>query len=578
MKIRLLPPALVSRIAAGEVIERPASVVKELIENALDAGASRVDIQAASGGVTLLRVSDDGEGVDADDLEAAFTRHATSKLEDEAGLHRIGTLGFRGEALASMAAVADVTLLSCTAGSLNGAEIRVKNGVVIEQGPRAAPPGTTVSVRNLFRDVPARLKFLKSNAAEANRIASVVGAYALSRPGTAFSLTVDGKESVRSQGNGDRRAAFAAVYGAGTAARMLDVDWSGDSSGLAIDVGGLTSPADLSRGNRTFVTLLVNGRLVQSRSLSFAVTEAYRGFLASGRYPMAVLDVHVDVGETDVNVHPAKMEIKFRDERPVFSAVRHAVTESLEREAAPRPATVTPGAAASPFAPLDEAASSRPMPVDAPISGLREAGPRAQGAVSGQGALRVPVLRVLGQLGSTFIISEGPEGMYLIDQHTAHERVLFDQLRRDRDRGEVKSQGLLEPLAVEMSPEEQELVAEHGELLTGYGFETEPFGDRAVLLRAVPAGLAAAEPARALHDVLDYLQSDDLRGYDWEERMLASVACHSAVRAGQALSAQEMREMVRLLETADNPHACPHGRPIIVHMSTAQLEREFDRR
>ena len=578
MKIRLLPPALVSRIAAGEVIERPASVVKELIENALDAGASRVDIQAASGGVTLLRVSDDGEGVDAEDLEAAFTRHATSKLEDEAALHRIGTLGFRGEALASMAAVADVTLLSRTAASLSGAEIRVKNGVVIEQGPRAAPPGTTVSVRNLFRDVPARLKFLKSNAAEANRIASVVGAYALSRPGTAFSLTVDGKESVRSQGNGDRRAAFAAVYGAGTAARMLDVDWSGDSSGLAIDVGGLTSPADLSRGNRTFVTLLVNGRLVQSRSLSFAVTEAYRGFLASGRYPMAVLDVHVDVGETDVNVHPAKMEIKFRDERPVFSAVRHAVTESLEREAAPRPATVIPGAAASPFAPLDEAAASRPMPVDAPISGLREAGPRAQGAVSGQGALRVPVLRVLGQLGSTFIISEGPEGMYLIDQHTAHERVLFDQLRRDRDRGEVKSQGLLEPLAVEMSPEEQELVAEHAEILTGYGFDTEPFGERAVLLRAVPAGLAAAEPSRALHDVLDYLQADDLRGYSWEERMLASVACHSAVRAGQALSAQEMREMVRLLETADNPHACPHGRPIIVHMSTAQLEREFDRR
>ena len=215
--------------------------------------------------------------------------------------------------------------------------------------------------------------------------------------------------------------------------------------------------------------------------------------------------------------------------------------------------------------------------MDAPISGLREAAPRAE-AATGQGALRVPVLRVLGQLGATFIISEGPEGMYLIDQHTAHERVLFDQLRRDRDGGEVKSQGLLEPLVVEMSPEEQGLVAEHGDLLTGYGFNIEPFGEQAVLLRAVPAGLAAVEPGRALHDVLDYLQSDDLRGYSWEERIMASVACHSAVRAGQTLSEQEMREMVRLLETADNPHACPHGRPIIVHMSTAQLEREFDRR
>ena len=476
-----------------------------------------------------------------------------------------------------MAAVADVTLLSRTGESMSGAEIRVKDGEVIEQGPRAAPPGTTVSVRNLFRDVPARLKFLKSNAAEANRIASVVGAYALARPGTAFSLTVDGKESVRSQGNGDRRAAFASVYGAGTAARMLDVEWSGDSSGLAVDVAGLTSPPDLSRGNRTYVTLLVNGRLVQSRSLSFAVIEAYRGFLGSGRYPVAVLDVAVDVGETDVNVHPAKMEIKFRDERPIFSAVRHAVTEALEAVAAPRPAAVLPGAT-SPFAPLDHAAASRPMPVEAPISGLREAAPRAEAMAAGQGALRVPVLRVLGQLGATFIISEGPEGMYLIDQHTAHERVLFDQLRRDRDDGEVKSQGLLDPLVVEMSPEEQGLLAEHADLLTGYGFQAETFGEGAVLLRAVPAGLAAVEPGRALHDVLDYLQSDDLRGYSWEERMLASVACHSAVRAGQTLSAQEMQEMVRLLETADNPHACPHGRPIVVHLSTAQLEREFDRR
>ena len=248
MKIRLLPPALVSRIAAGEVIERPASVVKELIENSLDAGATRVDVQATGGGVSLVRVSDDGEGIEAIDLEAAFTRHATSKIEDEPDLHRIGTLGFRGEALASMAAVADVTLLSRTAESMSGAEIRVKDGEIIEQGPRAAPPGTTVSVRNLFRDVPARLKFLKSNAAEANRIASVVGAYALARPGTAFSLTVDGKESVRSQGNGDRRAAFAAVYGAGTAARMLDVEWRGDSSGLAVDVLGLSLAAGAEPG------------------------------------------------------------------------------------------------------------------------------------------------------------------------------------------------------------------------------------------------------------------------------------------------------------------------------------------
>lgn len=573
MKIRPLPQSLISRIAAGEVVERPASVVKELIENTLDAGASRVSVEASSGGVLMIRVSDDGSGIAAEELGAAFTRHATSKISAEADLDRVDTLGFRGEALAAIAAVADVTLVTRTKDSTSGAFIRVKDGVVVDEGKRAAPPGTTVNVSHLFRNVPARLKFLKSNSAEAGRIGAVVGHYALSRPDVSFHLAVDGKDVFRSQGNGDRRVAFAALYGPRVAAQMREVGWSGDVDGVSIEVEGLTTPASVSRGNRTFITLFVNGRLIRSRSLVFAVVEAYRGFLGSGRYPMSILEVRLDAGETDVNVHPAKAEIKFRDERLIFSAIHRSVTESLESSKVARPAASIGVSSVNPpeqARPDSGVAGSFAQPV---VGSLGLGDPTGE-----QGVLRVPILRVLGQLSATFIISEGPEGLYVIDQHTAHERVIFDQLRREKERGEVRAQGLLSPVVVEMDPEEDRIVASHIDLLTSYGFQLESFGERAVLLRSVPVGLAGAEPQRALLDVVDYLESEDLRGYDWQDRILASVACHSAVRAGQPLSTQEMQEMVHLLESADNPHACPHGRPILVHMSTAQLGRQFDRR
>ncbi len=601
MPIRRLSPETVARIAAGEVVERPVSVAKELIENALDAGASRIEVEVQGGGIALLRVVDDGVGIPPEEAELAFERHATSKLDGAQGLERVTTLGFRGEALASIASVADVTLLTRTHDALAGTFLRVSNGVLVEKASRGAPPGTSVTVRNLFREVPARLKFLRSNAAEAGRITTVVSHYALAYPQVRFTLTVDGRRVFASQGGGGVRQAVASLYGVETAEALLDVSVRDTIGGVETNVTGLVSPPGLTRASRGYITIFVNRRLVQSRGLSFAVLDAYQGLLMTGRYPIAALDLEIDPAETDVNVHPAKAEVRFRDEGIAFAALHRAVRQCLQAQGVARPLHV--GAAVVPnagvvssvhppmLAPASLPASAPPRgPERSPASGERYA-PTGVGAPAAppvaapaqppppvQGAMPVPILRVLGQLKSTFIVAEGPDGMYLIDQHTAHERVLFDRLRRAKSAGRLDVQGLLEPATVTLTPAQEQTLHEHAARLAAYGFQVEPFGERTALVRALPAALRRVPPDRALRDVLDYMLSDELKGYDWEDRALASIACHGAVRAGQDLNEAEMQEMVRLLEQADTPHACPHGRPVMIHMSSAQLEREFSRR
>ncbi|MCH8190786.1 MAG: DNA mismatch repair endonuclease MutL [Chloroflexi bacterium] len=575
MSIQGLSADVVARIAAGEVVERPVSVAKELIENSLDAGAAKIVVEVRAGGVGLIRVVDDGVGIPADQIKAAFERHATSKISDYQDLERVTTLGFRGEALASIAAVADVAMVARTAEATGGEWVRVVNGRVEEEGPRGAPPGTSVTVRNLFRDVPARLKFLKSNAAEASRITSVVSHYALAFPSVGFALSIDGRRVFATQGSGDLRDALAQLYGLETAQAMLEVDHREGIGDIAVEVTGMTSPPGLTRANRSYITLFVNRRLVHSRPLTFAVIDAYEGLLMVGRYPIAVLDLSIDPSQTDVNVHPAKAEVRFRDEGLAFSALRHSVRGRLHDASVARPVADSfdagiPSEAAAPGPTGASASPSSPLAVD----GATELPPEDPV----QQTLKVPVLRVLGQLRSTFIVAEGPNGMYLLDQHTAHERVLFDQLREDRARGEPKVQGLLEPVPVSLSPGQEQSLEERMDVIGAYGFHLEPFGERTVLIRGVPAALASKAPERSLLDVLDEMDSDDLKAYGWEDRLLATIACHGAVRAGQDLTPQEMQEMVRLLEATENPHSCPHGRPVMMHMSNAQLEKGFSRR
>ena len=576
-------------IAAGEVIERPASVVKELLENSIDAGATRISVEIGGGGVELIRVADNGRGIPFDEMEVAFRRFATSKVADAADLDAIGTLGFRGEALPSIGAVAAVTLVSRVHGEDAGGRLNVVEGVVGEKERHGTPPGTTVSVQRLFRSVPARRKFLRSPGAETSRINSLVTRYAMAYPEIAFELTVDGRRGFSSPGSGELREVIAAVYRPETARAMIELEPIDMGEGEAgpqshLHVAGMIGPPSLDRANRSYVSLFVNRRWVQNRALGFAVEQAYHGLMKERRYPVAVIDVRLPLSEVDVNFHPGKSEVRFRDESAAFGAVQRTVRQTLTLHS-PVPEvshtpTVRPNAAPPPRGPAfwpvepfkrDEPARSEPAGAHSddeppqPAEGPPERPRRA-----------LPALRVLGQVQSSYVAAEGPDGVYLIDQHAAHERVVFERVRSEAERRSAQSQSLLEPVLVELSPAHLELVERQGQVIAGLGIAIEPFGDGAYLLRGVPTLLAGGDPAQALVDVLDTMA--DGGGFEsWEDRAAYSIACHGAIRAGMTLTADEMTELARQLEECGSPHTCPHGRPTMIHLSSSQLEREFGR-
>jgi DNA mismatch repair protein MutL len=572
VSIRILPPEVASRIAAGEVVERPSSIVKELVENALDAGASRISVEANEGGVALIRVVDDGCGIEPNELTLAFARHATSKLHDDADLSAIATLGFRGEALPSIAAVAEVEAISRQHDSPRAARVRLSFGTMQEQGAAGAPPGTAFSVRALFREQPARLKFLRSAGAEASQIGSVVSHYALAYPEVAFSLKLDGRETFATSGAGDRREAVAGVYGRDVAGAMLEA--ADESEGCS--VAALFTPPHLTRSTRGYITLFINRRWVRSRSLAFAVEEAYAGLLQTGRYPIAVVDLRLPPEEVDVNVHPAKAEVRLRNERAVFSLVQRPIRRALSGLAPvgseplsgwprPQPSTGIPNfmlrSAVDPAEPLQ----SQLIPQQAP--------PGVAGASLPAG---LPIMRPLGQAGTTYVIAEGPAGLYLIDQHAAHECVLYERFLAAELAGAQALQPLLAPALLDLTPVQQALVTSFLPALSEHGFAVEPFGPGGYLLRAAPAGLRRDDPARAFVELLDLLTREDSPA-EPRRRVAASLACHAAVRAGQTLAPEEMRDLIQQLEACDTPQTCPHGRPTMLHLSSDELARRFSR-
>jgi len=554
MPIKLLAPDVVSKIAAGEVVERPASVVKELIENSLDAGATQVAIEVR-GGVSLIRVVDNGSGIPADEVELAFHRYATSKIGTIADLDAISSLGFRGEALPSIAAVAQVEMLTRTQDEIAGTYISLKNGAVVEKGKRGCPQGTSVTVRHLFQNVPARLKFLKSPATENSHISNLVSQYSLAFPEVRFSLTIDGQLILQTSGNGQLRDVLVKVYGAGTAEAMIPVEGP--------QIWGFVSPPSVTRSSRSYLSFFVNRRWVNSRLLSRAVEDAYRGLLMTGKHPIAVLHISLPYQDVDVNVHPAKTEVRFRYEQMLFSAVQRAVRAALVEEM-PVPAVRREPSPVSISLPQEPTVARQ----ERLLGGLAPAKPPSKSSL--------PILRVLGQLSSTYIIAEGPDGLYLIDQHAAHERILFEKIRAQRARREVEVQGMLEPLTIEVTPRQEEMVKAGGEVLASYGFAIEPFGPRTYLLRTVPAVIKGDKVAEAVAEVLDSIggEGDQAR---WAERIAQSLACHGAVRAGQILSPEEMQQLVRELESTEWSHSCPHGRPTMIRFSSSQLEKEFGR-
>ncbi len=620
MPIQVLPTEVAAKIAAGEVVERPASVVKELVENSIDAGACSIRIEARDGGKRLIRISDDGQGIPADEIPLAFSRHATSKLTSIEDLEHIATLGFRGEALASVAAVSRLTLVSratdrfsgptpagngATSPVLAGTQIQIEGGQQVRMGEQAAPPGTTVTVENLFYNVPARLKFLKAPATEAGHIHRVVARYALAYPEVRHHLTLNRRVALQTGGSGRLYDVLVEVFGLETARQLVEIgspspasDQGASSAAegtgptrqqkapvaggtLPIEVSGYASTPSLHRAQRDQIIFFVNRRWVQDRSLTAAVTQAYHTLLPIGRHPVAVINVTLDPADVDVNVHPTKNEVKFRDQRAVFGAVQRAVRHAVIAVAQPPPV----GTGAGPDWAGDRSGAGR-SPGDAwnrqqssqfGFEAYRTlTGDGTDGSASATDGL--PVLRVVGQVAQTYVIAEGPDGLYLVDQHAAHERVLYEQLQAARTAAAVAVQQLLHPVTLELSPGQAAVMEAEADTLSEIGFDIEPFGGFSYRVRAVPEMLKDADPATALADILAELAEGAVPlSRQSDERLMVTVCKRAAIKAGQILSTAEMQALIHDLEQCHAPRTCPHGRPTMLHLSAAQLAREFGR-
>ncbi len=556
MPIRILACEVVSKIAAGEVVDRPASVVKELVENSLDAGATQISIETQDGGVRLIRVTDNGSGIPANEVERAFHRYATSKIETETDLENISTLGFRGEALPSIAAAADVEILTKPDIDTAGTYLYLKSGNILKRDKRTRPQGTTVTVHRLFRNVPARLKFLKSPATESSHIANLTSQYALAFPGVRFNLVVDGRPTLQTSGNGSLEEVVAEVYGLEIARQMLKIGETDQVPG----VSGLVSPPSLNRSSRSYLSFFVNRRWVNSSLLARATEDAYHGLLMTGKHPIAIVNVSLPPQELDINVHPTKRDVKFRSTQIVYTAVQKSIEKVLVKTPPPE---FKPGAPS--FTPPPEIKTGAPSFTSPSLWTAKGAEP-----------VSLPILRVLGQLASNYIMAEGPEGLYLIDQHAAHERVLFEKILAQRAQRQIEIQGLLEPLNLELTPKQEEALKKKAELLAEFGFNMEHFGARSYLLKAVPAVLREGNLAETVSELLDSIAIEE-EPAKRDEKIAQSVACHSAVKAGHSLNAEEMRELIKQLEQTRQPRTCPHGRPTMIHLSSRQLEKEFGR-
>ncbi|MBI4280228.1 MAG: DNA mismatch repair endonuclease MutL [Armatimonadetes bacterium] len=669
-RVVLLPSEIAERIAAGEVIERPASVVKELVENALDAGATLITVDVEAAGLGLIRVADDGDGMDAEDARLAFRRHATSKLASAEDLEAVRTLGFRGEALPSIAAVARVSLVTNLPGAAAGTRVRVEGGEVLDVGAEGAAAGTVVEVRDLFYNVPARRRFLKTPAREMALIQDAITRLALAHPQATFRVMSDGHEAATFPA-ADLPARVVQVMGRRVVGRLVEVEEAASTLYLRAFLGH----PEVARSTRAQQFFTVNRRPVHSRMLSAAVEQAYHQLLPVGRYPLAAVFLDLPPREVDVNVHPRKLEIRFRDERRIFEMVRAVCrrlllrTPLIRRVPAPADAVaeqgeIVPGVAAgmapggaagetvsgvaavegdtpsvtptggavprSPAAPraqpmglYPEAAAvspevretARPVDRDAGAAtsdpstyaldpaGAADAGAGAPDAQAGilhtgigapgvtareAGALgprvaprrRIPQVRLMGQVQRTYLVGESAEGLALVDQHAAHERVLYERLVRLRRAAAAQVQELLLPEVLEVGPAEAALLEDARDAFAALGFEVEPFGKGTYRLRAVPAPLVARAGAQMVRECLADLLADERtrRVEDRIERLAIAAACHSAVRAGDPLTLAEMEALLRDLDECEEPYTCFHGRPTLVVIPGGQLERWFLRR
>jgi DNA mismatch repair protein MutL len=573
--IRILPETLANRIAAGEVIERPAAAVKELIENALDAGARRIAVSLAEGGIAAIDVADDGAGIPATELALAVQRHATSKLADD-DLVRIATLGFRGEALPSIGAAARLAITSRPAAAPHASRIRVEGGRVFPIEPAAGPPGTSVHVTDFFFATPARRKFLKHPRTEAEHAEAVVRRLALAAPAVAFRLEDDGRIlfDLPSQ---DPPARIAALLGPDAAASLIPLS----ASRGPLRLTGFAGAPTLTRATAGFQFMVVNGRPVADPVLKTAIRVAYRPVIAERRHPVAALTLTLPPEELDVNVHPAKLELRFRDPAAIRSLVIGALNTSLGTGAAALPTRAPPlhlspppSFAPASFAPTGFAESTLPL-VAAPAA--RTVPPLPDAAPAPGHPLGAAVAQVFG----TYILAvTGDEELVLVDQHAAHERLTHESLRAQHLAGGVRAQPLLLPAVVDLPPADVARLAAHAEDLAVLGLALEPFGPGAVLVRALPAALGMPDPAILVRDLAEELaESGEQTSLSARlDAVLARMACHGSVRAGRLLTQPEMDALLRRMEATPRAATCSHGRPTFLKLSKADLERFFSRR
>ena len=574
MTIIILPKEVSSKIAAGEVVERPVSVVKELLENSIDAGATEISIKIEQAGKKLIEVIDNGGGIAYEESDIALKRYATSKISSSEDLEKIQTLGFRGEALASIAAVSRFMIESRSENEEIGFNSVIEGGEKTEKKPIGRSVGTLIRVEDLFFNVPARLKFLKKDITERRLISLIVSRYALFSAGIRFSLVQEGKKVLATNGNNNRREVLSQIYDFETAKSLLEVNYSDEY----LQLEGYTSPLNITRSTRKEIFFFINGRLINDPVLSSAITRGYYGLLMVGRFPITNMFINISPTEVDINVHPTKAEIRLKNSNRVFTAIQRIIRKTM--------AAYAPYAAIPPriwkTSELAKKVGQLEININRSVDSTQEMQLSEQPKsvhLDPQKVYGLPLLRLIGQLGLTYIAAEGPDGLYLIDQHAAHERILFEKIV-NQDGDENISQFLLEPIAITLPATEFERLEQQLDLLVGIGFQLEPFGPGAYKITAVPQVLSFMNPKKALMSAISNDQNSPKELVDTEnrEKMITRICKRLAIKGGQALSTQEQKQLIRDLENCMNPRTCPHGRPTMIHISVDVLERQFGRR
>ena len=583
MTIQVLDATVAAQIAAGEVVERPASVARELIENAIDAGARRITVELHAGGLQELKVQDDGVGIASDEIKLAFMRHATSKLSNADDLWRIGTLGFRGEALPSIASVSQLICISRHVDAAIGTELRIAGGELQARTPVGCPPGTSISVRHLFYNTPVRREFLRSESSEASAVIAAVSQYALAYPEIRYSMLVDGRTALQSPGDGDLQAVLIELYGLDLARQLLPVELQHGEGQEQLSISGFISPPGLTRSTRSGLHIFINRRVIVPRgAIAAVIEEAYHSLLMRGRHPLAVLNIAMSASRVDVNVHPTKSEVKFRDPARVYSVLGRAIRDTLLASGAvlwgETEASTLPDLAQRRFDLRQllgsETSGSLLSDPELCFGAAQQQYAESQESMSAE----LPVLRILGQLAHSYIVAELAQGLCLIDQHAAHERILYERYATRYAQGAIAQQTLLEPLSLHFQPDVHSMLLGAAQQLQDWGFLIEEFGST-LRVRAIPAELPAQALGSVLTDIAAQLgQGSNSQPLAWEEQLLSVLACHTAVRAGQLLNIEEMQALVADLAHCSAPNTCPHGRPTMIVLGIGQLERQFGRR